>query len=259
MNQLRIKQLSVSLGGKSILSDLSAQFNGGSFTSILGPNGAGKTTLLKAIMGTTPYQGTVLGISNSDEIPLSRFSYLCQLTKSSSQLTVIEMVLLGLVNQLGWRINDAQQYKAESMLRELGLVDLATQRFGSLSGGQQQMVAMAQALVSKPLVLLLDEPTSALDLRHQVQVLELAREYTHQSGAITISVLHDLSLAARYSDKLLLLNQGNIVASGTPKEVLTPSLLESLYQVEVEVGRCSQGHWHVTPIRPTGEYQLERL
>lgn len=251
MNRLCVDQLSVSLGGKPILSDLSAEFEGGQFTAILGPNGTGKTTLLKAMMGTINHQGSIVAQSQSGSIPVSHFSYLCQLNKSPSQLTVIEMVLLGLVNQLTWKVNEEQQLLAENMLKSLGLLPIATRRFSALSGGQQQMVAMAQALISNPKVLLLDEPTSALDLRHQVQVLDLAKQYTRDSGAVTIAVLHDLSLAARYSDKLLLLNNGNVVASGEPKVVLTPDLLEQVYQVEVDVGRCCQGHWHVTPTQPT--------
>ncbi|MGC9402725.1 ABC transporter ATP-binding protein [Vibrio genomosp. F10 str. 9ZC157] len=254
MNYLCVEQLCVSLGGKPILSDLSAKFQGGQFTTVLGPNGTGKTTLLKAILGTIPYHGAVLSRSGSEPIPIRRFSYLCQLNKSPSQLTVIEMVLLGLVNQLTWKISEQQQLLAENMLKSLGILPIATRRFSALSGGQQQMVAMAQALISKPKILLLDEPTSALDLRHQVQVLDLAKQYTRDSGAVTVAVLHDLSLAARYSDQLLLLNEGNVVASGEPKDVLKPDLLEHVYQVEVDVGCCNQGHWHVTPTRPTRSY-----
>ena len=251
MNRLGVEHLSVSLGGKRILSDLSAEFVGGQFSAILGPNGTGKTTLLKSIMGVTSYQGEVILHTGMDSGPINQVSYLCQLNKSPSQLTVIEMVLLGLVNQLTWRVTEQQQSRAEEMLKSLGLWSIATRRFNASSGGQQQMVAMAQALISTPKVLLLDEPTSALDLRHQVQVLDLAKQYTRESGAITIAVLHDLSLAARYADQLLLLNHGNVVASGEPKSVLTSELLEQVYQVEVDVGLCSQGHWHVTPTRPT--------
>ena len=258
MNNLCVEELSVSLGGKPILSNLSANFKGGQFTAILGPNGTGKTTLLKAMMGIIPYKGTVVTRSGAESIPMSRFSYLCQLNKSPSQLTVIEMVLLGLVSQLTWRVNEEQQLLAENMLKSLGLLAMSTQRFSALSGGQQQMVAMAQALISKPKILLLDEPTSALDLRHQVQVLDLAKQYTSDSGAVTVAVLHDLSLAARYSDQLLLLNNGSVVASGEPKLVLRPDLLEQVYQVEVDVGCCNQGHWHVTPTRPTPSYNQDR-
>ena len=250
MTSLSLHQLSVHLGRKSILDNIDAAFKGGEFAAILGPNGAGKTTLLKAMMGLVPSKGQVRGLdTHGNALPRTAYSYLCQLNKSSSQLTVIEVVLLGLVHQLNWRITDEQEHLAESILRELGLVQLATRSFCHLSGGQQQLVSLAQALVGRPSVLLLDEPTSALDLKHQVQVLDLARDYTQQQQCITVAVLHDLSMAARYCDHLVLLDKGCVQRQGTPGEVLSEKTLSRVYQVEVDVGHCSQGHAYVTPVR----------
>ncbi|UTV30508.1 ABC transporter ATP-binding protein [Photobacterium atrarenae] len=238
------------MGRKTVLEQIDATFKAGEFTAILGPNGTGKTTLLKAMMGLVPHTGKVRAYDESGG-PLSRtaYSYLCQLNKSSSELTVIEVVLLGLVHQLSWRITAAQEQQAETMLQELGLLHLATRSFAHLSGGQQQLVSLAQALIGRPEVLLLDEPTSALDLKHQVQVLELARDYTRQHQCITVAVLHDLSMAARYCDRLLLLDQGRVQREGSPNDVLNNETLSRVYQVEVDVGYCSQGHTYVTPIR----------
>ncbi|MBD1557060.1 ABC transporter ATP-binding protein [Vibrio sp. S9_S30] len=251
MKQLLIQDLALHVGRKPVLKRVNAQFKGGEFSAILGPNGAGKTTLLKAVMGILPYTGEVRTTNeNGKALSSTSFSYLCQLNKSSSQLTVIEVVLLGLVHQLSWRISEEQEQKAEIMLRELGLIELATRPFSQLSGGQQQLVSLAQALVSQPEVLLLDEPTSALDLKHQVQVLDLARQYTLANNTITIAVLHDLSLAARYCDHLILLNDGEVQHSGSPDCVLEPQKLSQIYQVHVDVGCCIHGHTHVTPVRP---------
>ena len=105
-------------------------------------------------------------------------------------------------------------------------------------------------LVSQPDVLLLDEPTSALDLKHQVQVLDVARQYTQDNHTITVAVLHDLSLAARYCDHLILLDEGKVQHSGSPNGVLDSQKLSQVYQVHVDVGCCIHGHTHVTPVRP---------
>ncbi|PKF81313.1 ABC transporter ATP-binding protein [Vibrio sp. vnigr-6D03] len=251
MKQLLIQDLALKVGRKQVLKRVDAQFKAGEFSAILGPNGAGKTTLLKAVIGILPYSGNISATDkNGRALPSTSFSYLCQLNKSPSQLTVIEVVLLGLVHQLNWRISEEQEQKAENMLRELGLIGIATRPFSQLSGGQQQLVSLAQALVSQPDVLLLDEPTSALDLKHQVQVLDLARQYTLANNTITIAVLHDLSLAARYCDHLILLNDGEVQHSGSPDCVLEPEKLSQIYQVHVDVGCCIHGHTHVTPVRP---------
>ncbi|MDN3609911.1 ABC transporter ATP-binding protein [Vibrio ostreicida] len=248
MKHLLLNDVAVKMGGKLILNPINTTFESGTFSAILGPNGAGKTTLLKTMMGLLPTTGSLGAFSDDGQkVPCSQYSYLCQLNKSSSQLTVIEFVLLGLVHSLSWRITPDQEQRAESILRDLGLLHLATRTFSHLSGGQQQLVSLAQALVGRPSVLLLDEPTSALDLKHQVQVLALAREYTLEHQSITIAVLHDLSMAARYCDHLLLLDKGNVQKTGSPREVLDEALLSQVYQVAVDVGECSKGHIHVTP------------
>ncbi len=208
-------------------------------------------------MGILPHQGKVISQGQDGlSIPSKGFSYLCQLNKSSSQLKVIEFVLLGLVHQLSWNITSEQEEKAVSILSDLGLLHLARRQFSQLSGGQQQLVSLAQALVSKPEVLLLDEPTSALDLKHQVEVLDLARQYTKQHNTITIAVLHDLSLAARYCEHLVLLDGGVIKYSGHPDEVLDSDKLSQIYQVHVDVGCCIHGHTHVTPVRTLASESL---
>ncbi|MGR5390930.1 ABC transporter ATP-binding protein [Vibrio crassostreae] len=250
MKSLSIENLAVTVGKKLVLEKVDAHFWGGEFSAILGPNGAGKTTLLKAVMGIIPSDGKV-NSSGGDgkKLAPSAFSYLCQLNKSSCQLTVFEFVLLGFVHQLGWNVTFKQEQKAESILIYLGLINLAPRQFSQLSGGQQQLVSLAQALVAEPDVLLLDEPTSALDLRHQVQILDLVRQYTRARDIITIAVLHDLSLAARYCDHLLLLSDGVVQHSGKPQDVLDSEKLSQIYHVQVNVGCCVHGHTHVTPIR----------
>lgn len=111
------------------------------------------------------------------------------------------------------------------------------------------MVIMAQAMVSKPKILLLDEPTSALDLKHQLQIMETAKKYTKKTGSITVIVLHDIALAARYSDEILLLHEGYSVQQGIPEDVLKEELLEEIYGVELDISKSSRGFISITPIK----------
>lgn len=250
MTSLSIENLAVTIRRKRVLKKVDAHFLGGEFAAILGPNGAGKTTLLKAIMGSILYDGKIESSGEDGQrLPPQSFSYLCQLNQSPCQLTVIEFVLLGLVHQLSWNITFEQEQKADAILDYLGLRNLALRQFSQLSGGQQQLVSLAQALVAEPKVLLLDEPTSALDLKHQVQILDLVCQYTRAKNIITIAVLHDLSLAARYCDHLLLMNDGEVRYCGKPEDVLDSERLGQIYQIHVDVGCCIHGHTHVTPVR----------
>ena len=147
------------------------------------------------------------------------------------------MVLLGLVKGLRWKVTDEQIEKVMDTLAELGLDSLSRKPVCSLSGGQKQLVFMAQAFVSRPKVLLLDEPTSALVCPHQLVVMDLARKYTQENGAITLFVVHDLVLASRYSSRLLMLHEGRIKAFDTAERVLLPYLLGDVYDME----RASNG------------------
>lgn len=160
------------------------------------------------------------------------------------------MVLLGLVKGLRWKVTDEQIEKVMDTLAELGLDSLSRKPVCSLSGGQKQLVFMAQAFVSRPKVLLLDEPTSALDLRHQLVVMDLARKYTQENGAITLFVVHDLMLASRCSSRLLMLHEGRIKAFDTAERVLLPYLLGDVYDVEASVERTLPGFLNVIPVRP---------
>lgn len=155
-----------------------------------------------------------------------------------------------LVRDLGWKVTDEQMETVSDTLAELGLEPLSLKPVCSLSGGQKQLVFMAQAFVSHPKVLLLDEPTSALDLRHQLVVMDLARRYTRQSGAVTLFVVHDLMLASRYGSRLLMLHEGRIRAFDSAERVLMPYLLGDVYDVEACVERTPPGFLNVIPVRP---------
>jgi iron complex transport system ATP-binding protein len=251
MLHLEIDHLTVSYNKDNILEDINASFTGSQMISVIGCNGAGKTTLLKALARMVHSSGSIRLFDDSGQNYSSRdISYLPQLESVESRLTVYEIVLLGLVKELNWRVTEQQERKVDQILRKLGIHDLAEVPICNLSGGQKQLVFMAQAMVSEPKVLLMDEPTSALDLRHQLIVMDLAASYTREAGIITLFVIHDLMLAARYGDQLLLLEQSRVKMLAEPEKVLHPDLLESVYQVSVEISHNQHGFIMVTPLKP---------
>ena len=196
MLTLSIQNLSVHFSGNCVIHDVSATLHGGEMVAVIGRNGVGKTTLIKAVARLIKGSGDVALYDDKGHLFSDRdIAYVPQLESVTSRLTAFEMVLLGLVKDLRWKVTDAQIEKVMATLTELGLDGLSRKPVCSLSGGQKQLVFMAQAFVSRPKVLLLDEPTSALDLRHQLVVMDLARKYTQETGAITLFVVHDLMLA----------------------------------------------------------------
>ncbi|WP_304156625.1 ABC transporter ATP-binding protein, partial [Fusobacterium ulcerans] len=234
----------------NIIKNIKAEFYGGNVVSLIGPNGTGKTTLLKAIAHLIKYEGDigVIGETGYKNFRDS-FTYVPQMSVNNINLTVFEIVLLGRVRDLTWKIEKIHLNAVAEILDELNLSHLSCSKFSSLSGGQKQMVIMAQAMVSKPKILLLDEPTSALDLKHQLQIMETAKKYTKKTGSITVIVLHDIALAARYSDEILLLHDGYSIQQGIPEEVLKEELLEKIYGVELDISKSSRGFISITPIK----------
>ena len=160
------------------------------------------------------------------------------------------MVMLGLGRRLSWRVTPDIFERVDQTLHAMQISHLADRPVASLSGGQKQLVFMAQAFVSRPRVLLLDEPTSALDLRHQLIVMQAARSYAKTTGAAVLAIVHDLMLAARFSDKLLMLGDGTIRRFAAPAEVLTPEELAVVYRVEAAVERSQEGLLTVIPMTP---------
>lgn len=251
MINLKLENITIKFGGRKIIDNLSAEFKGGEMTAIIGKNGVGKTTFIKSIAELTKHSGNVnLYCDNKKTESKKNIAYVPQLGSLNTKLTVFEMVLLGLVNNLKWHITNEQLEMVSNIIEELNLTHLSKQPFNTLSGGQKQLVSMAQSMISKPKVLLLDEPTSALDLRHQLIVMNLAQKYTKETGAVTIFVVHDLMLASRYGANLLLLNDGKIKVFDTAEKVLKPEMLESVYGVKISVERTKNGFLSAVPIEP---------
>lgn len=219
----------------------------GTVTGLIGPNASGKSTLMKAIAGfLKPKRGTVT-LNDVDLAGMGRsqracaISYMPQIFGCNALLSVFEAVLLSRKQGSGWRVTPQDLSQVSNTLDGLGLSYLSARGVDSLSGGQSQMVAVAQAIVRRPEVLLLDEPTSALDIHHQLSILGAVRRICHQHRPVVIVALHDLNLAARYCDRLLLLCDGSLQADGRPDQVLALESIGNAYQVETALERTRVG------------------
>lgn len=237
---LVVHDLSVSRGGKAIVSGASFTAPTNAITGLIGPNGAGKSTLLASILGLIPSSGTATFHGQSlPDMPRRQRAQLAALVEQSStteeRLTVHDVVALGRIPfQPFFATTPAGADEAiiEAALRETGMSAFADRRFHTLSGGEQQRVHIARALAQEPRLLLLDEPTSHLDISAQLQLIFLLRR---RATTTTILVaLHDLNLAAR-CDHLVVLKSGRVAAQGTPSNVLTSELLREIYGVSARL------------------------
>jgi len=178
-----------------------------------------------------------------------RIGYMPQDNAGHAALTVLEVVLLGRFGTLGLRVAQADIDAAGRILGDLGLAALAGRYLSELSGGQRQLVFLAQALAAEPALLLLDEPTSALDIRNQIEVLETVAGLTRARGLTTMCILHDLNAAARHADSIAVMCAGRLVAHGPPTQTLTAARIAEVFGVEAHVASDPEGFVTVTPMR----------
>ncbi len=225
-----------------VLKGVNLEVNGG-LACILGPNGAGKTTLIKCLVGALrPERGEIIidgvgvsGLSLRERAKL--ISYVPQEFSINFSYTVLEVVLMGRnphVNPFAGP-SKADERAALEALRVLGIEHLSTRPFTSLSGGEKRLVLIARALAQNGKVLVMDEPTSFLDYRNQLKVLKVAREVSKCLGKDVLVTLHDPNLALLFCDKVFLMDHGEIVCSGPPKEVISECVMKRIYGVEVRV------------------------
>lgn len=237
---LAAEGVSLRLDGRDILSGAALAVIPGELVGLIGPNGAGKTTLLKVIGGLVP--GVKGQITLLDQ-PLARYSarqvaqviaQVPQITALDFPFTVRQVVLMGRNPHLSRFELETEHDRqiAEQAMRRTQTLDLADRLIGTLSGGERQRVLIARALTQEPRLLLLDEPTANLDIQHQIGILSLIRDLIHEDRLGAVAAVHDLELAARFCDRLVLLHQGKVCAGGTPADVLTPDTLRFTYGVE---------------------------
>lgn len=239
---LAVERLGVELGHRLIVDAVEFSVRAGEFVGLLGPNGAGKSTVMKAAAGLLPVRSGQVRILGADAAGLTarRRAQLLAMVPQSTDLdfsfSVGDIVAMGRHPHVGrFRAETAQDHRiVREALAEVGMDDFAGREIGSLSGGERQLVFLAKSIAQQPQVLLLDEPTSALDIRHQFATLSLVGELARRGHAV-LAALHDLDLAARHCDRLLVMHRGRLVADGTPGEVVTPELLAQVYGVRADV------------------------
>lgn len=248
---LQVHDLTCRLGSNKVLERLALPDLGrGQLIALLGPNGSGKSTLLRSISGLIPATAHTLALDGTNLLPLSArlrsafIRYLPQSPPDAIHLTVIEAMLVA-VNARGAIPARRALERTQKVLSQVGIEDLGMRYLDELSGGQKQLVSLAQALVHEPAVLLLDEPLASLDLNFQHHAMQLLKQLTRTHGLLIVVVLHDLNMVLRYADAALLLLAGKLLASGEPLTVITPPLLAQAFQVHARVERCSLGHANV--------------
>ncbi|MEB3367079.1 ABC transporter ATP-binding protein [Saccharopolyspora mangrovi] len=256
MSRLEVRDLAAGYRRRAVVSGVSATVDTGGWLGIIGPNGAGKSTLLKAIAGLLGHSGQVL----VDDRPLASLprrerartvAYAPQIPQLPMGLTVTDYVLLGRtphLGPLGWE-GRSDLDVVDDLLTRLDLTGLAGRQLHTLSGGERQRAVLARALAQRASVLLLDEPTTGLDIGHAQALLDLVDELRGELGTTVVSTLHDLTLAAQYAERVLLLDDGEVAAEGTPGEVLTPAALAERYTARVTVLRAPDGSPVIAPIR----------
>jgi iron complex transport system ATP-binding protein len=241
---LEAEDLAFAVGRKTLLSGVSLALRPGELLAVIGPNGAGKSTLLRLLAGETrPSHGHVrldnraLGAWNRRALARRR-AVLPQSSSLSFPFTVGEVVLLGRAPHTGGIERAIDRTIAQHALEAVGIGALAGRAYPSLSGGERQRVHLARVLAQlmhepgryTPGFLLLDEPVTSLDPRHQHAALALARDFVGQGGG-ALAILHDVNLAARYADRVIVLANGRMVAAGTPAEALSPAVLSPVFEM----------------------------
>ena len=245
---IKSNNVDITLGGRDILNNISVEIAAGEITTVIGPNGAGKSTLLKALAGDIkPDKGNIfydcknLIDINIQERAFTR-SVMSQLQPIAFDFSVREII------EMGWIDRGQSDYAEEfenavmDIVLECGVENLIHRNFNTLSGGEQRRIHFARTLLQlwrpsdakDPKYLLLDEPTANLDLTYEVKMLNIIKEVSKEGLGVML-VLHDLNLAAKYSDKIILLSNGKMVKIGSPKDVLKAELLSVIYDIDIKI------------------------
>lgn len=246
---VKAEDIKLSYGAEAILKGVSMEAGNREFVGLIGPNGSGKSTLLKCVYRVlSPDKGAVF----LDGKPLKDMNYktsarslgvVAQHNYYNFDFSVREVVLMGRSpHKKALERDNAEDYAiVAEALKKVGMAGFAARSFSTLSGGEQQRVILARALAQQTPCLILDEPTNHLDITHQLQLLKIVK----QLDVTVISAIHDLNIAAMFCDRLYVLKNGEIVAEGTPREVLTRELIREIYEVESDIVEDSKGNMHI--------------
>lgn len=259
--KLEARHLSWNVGDSAILYDVSFSVARGEFLGVIGPNGSGKSSLMSVISGIRqPSSGIVL-LDYCPLATLNRRDIACQLAfveqqvDTSEDMTARQVVELGRIPHLGalslWRLIDKNI--VDQAMEDMDMAHCANRSWISLSGGERQRIQIARAIAQRPTLLLLDEPTNHLDIGHQLDLLVRIQHKCSHDKLTVIAALHDLNHAALFCDRILAMDQGRIIASGSPQEVLTPDLIAKLFHAKATVETTQDGalliryHPHMLP------------
>lgn len=253
---LSAHDLGVTLDGQRILHGVSFAVDRGAWIGLLGPNGSGKTTLLRALGGHVPFDGD----ARLDGRPVQawssrerarRLAYVQQAPSLTFDFTVEELVLLGRAPHAGWlsTYDATDRSRVDDALAQVDLDGFGPRSVLSLSGGEMQRVFLAQALVQDADVLFLDEPTAHLDVHYQYAFMDRVDALV-DGGQTVVAVFHDLELAARYAERLLVLDGGRLVADGPPRDVLVPDRIAAVFGMHASVQDGTDGALRIDYVRP---------
>lgn len=243
MNRIETQSLDISYDDSLIVEDLDLRIPAGKITSIIGPNGCGKSTILKAIGRILKHKAGVVCLDGQDISQLStrevakKMAILPQTPTAPNGLTVGELIAYGrFPHQKGFgKLTEEDKKIVNWALAVTKLSEFEHREVDNLSGGQRQRVWIAMALAQQTELILLDEPTTYLDLAHQLEILELLQELNQTQGCTIAMVLHDLNLAARFSDYMVAISQGKIICHGSPTEVMVPAVLKNAFHIQADI------------------------
>ncbi len=240
--KIELKNVSFGYSAEPVLKSIDLSIEGPGLVCIIGPNGVGKSTLVKMICKIiNPTNGSIcLNGKDIKDVPVKEHAksvgYVPPFSHDYFSMPVVDTILIGRHNHQKWKTSDEDIRMAYRVMRLLGVERFAMRNFNELSAGQHQKVAIARGIVEETPVLILDEPTSNLDVRHQVFVIEMLRALAREDDKLIIMISHDLNLAAKYADQVVLLAKPGIVKNvGTPEEVITEDAVKEVYGIDCRV------------------------
>jgi iron complex transport system ATP-binding protein len=238
---LNIEGLEFSYASVPVLKDITLDISDNELISILGPNGVGKSTLIHCLNKILQPTGGTVFIDEKDvkDIHIKELAkvmgYVPCASKDAFPMTVVDTVLMGRHPHSKWGSLNEDLEHVYRTLKLLGIEELAMRPFNELSAGQHQRVMLARGIVQEPKILLLDEPTSNLDIKHQIEVTRILRDISRSKNILVIMISHDINIASKYSDKMILMHDGTIFSVGKPNEVITENNLKTVYDVSAKV------------------------
>lgn len=252
--KLTVERLGFKYGNREALREITLSVEKNELVSIVGPNGSGKSTLLKCMdrilkpsFGAAFLDGKGMDKMSSKELA-KEIGYVPQNAAQSFSLTVFDAVLLGRKPYMKFRVGEEDRKKVAEAMKLTGIESLSERYFDELSGGEKQKVLIARALAQETKVLLLDEPTSNLDIKHQLEILELTRSLRGKRDISVVMAIHDLNLASRFSDRIVMLKDGEVFAAGEPDNVFTEENISSIYGVAVHIVKHNSGAHYIVPV-----------